>query len=77
MTRRKRTFATAQRPTSRWFVVERWCHCCIGEHDIRVGQWARWTARRDGTADCAECLETRYGIQRPGSESAAPVHEEP
>lgn len=52
-------------PKSRWFVVERWLHCAVGSHDVPVGSWARWTVRRDGTADCADCLLERYGIVRP------------
>lgn len=76
MRRRRQPPASGPRmPFTRWFRVERWCRCCQGSHDINIGEWARWTVRRDGTADCADCLERVYGIVRPGAEQSAAVHE--
>lgn len=50
---------------SRWFVVEAGVSCMFG-HQIETGTWARWGVLHDGNATCAECLWTRYKVERPG-----------
>lgn len=64
--RKKRALATAYRPRSRWFTVERWMTCVgcaagphhpeVKAHDVKVGTRMRFTVRRDGTAVCRDCL---------------------